>query len=163
MHGDRFAFAGAERPAPVEASGLAAEIVVETAERRAFIDVTPQVGERVLAARVQTGVAHVHSCHTTTGLVLNENEPLLLQDLRRALERLSPQGMSYAHDDIARRGCPPEEPRNGAAHCCALLLPSSQCLPIRGGRLALGRWQSLFLVELDGPRRRTLRLTVTGR
>jgi len=162
MSRDLFAFARAERRPPAEADGLAAEIVVTTPERLAFIDVTAHVGERVSASGVSTGVAHVHSCHTTTGLVLNENEPLLLEDLRRALERLSPPGLSYAHDDIARRGCPPEEPRNGAAHCCALLLPSSQCLPIRGGRLALGRWQSLFLVELDGPRRRTLRLTVTG-
>ena len=163
MSTDLFAFAEAERSLEAEAGGLAAEMLVATPERLAFIDVTAQVAERVRASSVRTGVVHVHSCHTTTGLVLNENEPLLLEDLRRTLERLSPPGLSYAHDDIARRGCPPEEPRNGAAHCCALLLPSSQCLPIRGGRLALGRWQSLFLVELDGPRRRTLRLTVTGR
>lgn len=140
-----------------------AELAVRTSERFAFVDLTTQVAEAVLAAGVGTGVAHVHTCHTTTGLVLNENEPLLLGDLRRTLERLVPEHAAYAHDDIGRRGCPPEEPRNGAAHCRALLLPSSQCLPIRHGRLALGRWQSLFLVELDGPRQRMLRLTVTGR
>ena len=163
MSRDLFAFAGAERQPQAEADSLTDEIVVTTPEHLALIDVTARVAMRVRATGVRTGVAHVHSCHTTTGLVLNENEPLLLEDLRRTLERLSPPGLSYAHDDIARRGCPPEEPRNGAAHCSALLLPSSQCLPVRSGRLALGRWQSLFLVELDGPRRRTLRLTVNGR
>lgn len=162
MHGDRRAFV-AEQAVHAEASAFLAEIDVQTSASFAFVDLTSQVAERVLASGVRTGVAHVHTCHTTTGLVLNENEPLLLSDLQRLLERLSPEALGYAHDDIARRGCPPEEPKNGAAHCRALLLPSSQCLPIRHGRLALGRWQSLFLVELDGPRRRMLRLTVTGR
>lgn len=152
-----------EPGARAEASAFLAEIDVQTSESIAFVDLTSEVAARVLASGVRTGVAHVHTCHTTTGLVLNENEPLLLSDLRRLLERLSPGALGYAHDDIARRGCPPEEPKNGAAHCRALLLPSSQCLPIRHGRLALGRWQSLFLVELDGPRRRMLRVTLTGR
>lgn len=147
----------------VEGFGFAAEIAALTPKKLAFVDLTAVVAERVLAAGVKTGVAHVHTCHTTTGLVLNENEPLLLEDLRRTLERLAPDGGFYGHDDIVRRGAPPDEPRNGAAHCRALLLPSSQCLPVRHGRLTLGRWQSLLLVELDGPRSRTLRLTVTGR
>lgn len=163
MHGDRFAFAGLGLRPDAEAPALTAEIVLHTSQRFAFVDLTAEIAERVIAAGVRTGVAHVHTSHTTTALVLNENEPLLLQDLRRTLERLVPDRAPYAHDDIARRRCPPDEPRNGAAHCRALLLPSSQCLPIQKGRLALGCWQSLLLVELDGPRRRTLRLTVTGR
>lgn len=162
MHGDRLAFLVAQA-AHAEAFAFGAELAVQTLESFAFVDLTAEVAERVLASGVRTGVAHVHTCHTTTGLVVNENEPLLLSDLRRLLERLCPEALAYAHDDIARRGCPPEEPRNGAAHCRALLLPSSQCLPIRHGRLELGRWQSLFLVELDGPRQRMVRLTVTGR
>jgi secondary thiamine-phosphate synthase enzyme len=149
--------------ARTEGFGFEAELVVETLERFVFVDLTPEVARRVRASAVRTGVAHLHTSHTTTGLVVNENERLLLLDLRKTLERLAPDDATYAHDDIERRGAPPDEPRNGAAHCRALLLPSSQCLPIRHGRLALGRWQSLFLVELDGPRRRTLRLTVTGR
>jgi secondary thiamine-phosphate synthase enzyme len=149
--------------ATAEAFGFGTELEVETLDKFAFVDLTAEVALRVLSSGVRTGVGHVHTCHTTTGLVLNENEPLLLGDLRRTLERLAPDGAFYAHDDIDRRGAPADEPRNGAAHCRALLLPSSQCLPIRHGRLTLGRWQSLFLVELDGPRRRTLRLSVTGR
>jgi secondary thiamine-phosphate synthase enzyme len=162
MRRDRFAIAATE-PRADAASTSGAEIVVQTLDRLAFVDLTAEVAARVIGAEVHTGVCHVSTCHTTTALVLNENEPLLLDDLRRMLEQLVPDGARYAHDDIARRSCPPDEPRNGAAHCRALLLPSSQCLPILKGRLGLGRWQSLFLVELDGPRRRTLRLTVTGR
>lgn len=161
---DRFAFVDRERRERAAAeAGWAVDMVVETDAPLALVDVTAEVDARVRAAGVVTGVIHVSSSHTTAGLVVNENEPLLLEDLVRALERLAPPGLVYAHDDIARRGCPADEPRNGAAHCRALLLPSTQCLPVRGGRLALGRWQSLFLVELDGPRRRRLRLTVTGR
>ena len=163
MPRDRFAFAGLGLRHDAEGPAVPAEMVLRTSQRFAIVDLTAEVAERVIAAGVRTGVAHVHTSHTTTALVLNEKEPLLLQDLRRTLERLVPDGTSYAHDDIVRRGAAPDEPRNGAAHCRALLLPSSQCLPIREGRLALGRWQSLFLVELDGPRRRTLRLTLTGR
>jgi secondary thiamine-phosphate synthase enzyme len=146
-----------------ESFGFEAELRLETPESFAFLDLTEEVALKVAASGVRTGVAHVHTSHTTTALVLNENEPLLLLDLRKTLERLAPDGAGYFHDDIARRGARPDEPKNGAAHCRALLLPSSQCLPVRHGRLTLGRWQSLFLVELDGPRRRTLHLSVTGR
>ena len=136
------------------------ELTVETRAPLDFVDLTDELASRVEAAGIRDGIAHLQTCHTTTALVLNENEPLLLSDLRRMLERLVPEHAAYDHDDVARRGCPPGEPRNGAAHCRALLLPSSQCVAIRHGRLALGRWQSLLLVELDGPRRRLLRLTL---
>jgi secondary thiamine-phosphate synthase enzyme len=147
---------------PVTACRTASELTVETRERVEFLDLTSELTSLVRDSGIQAGIAHVQTCHTTTGLVLNENEPLLLGDLRRLLERLAPERVGYAHDDLARRGCPPDEPLNGAAHCRALLLPSSQCIAIRHGRPALGRWQSLLLVELDGPRRRRLRLTLTA-
>jgi secondary thiamine-phosphate synthase enzyme len=159
MHGDRLRLLS-QAPQP-EAAAPAALFSVETRERLGFVDLTNELADRVRASGIDDGIAHVHTCHTTTALILNENEPLLLGDLRRLLERLVPEHAAYAHDDIVRRGCPPEEPRNGAAHCRALLLPSSQCIAIRHGRLALGRWQSLLFVELDGPRQRQLRLTLT--
>ena len=160
-----FATAPARLDAAREVGRLASpafELWIETEERFAFIDVTERVAKRVLASGVSSGVAHLQTRHTTTALVVNENEPLLLADLKALLERLVPDGPGYAHDDHARRGVPDDESRNGAAHCRALLLPTSQCLAVRDGRLALGRWQSVFLVEIDGPRRRSLLLTVTG-
>ena len=156
MHGNRLLASTVHpiRPEPLT------ELTVETRAPLEFVDLTDELASRVEASGIRDGIAHLQTCHTTTGLVLNENEPLLLSDLRRMLERLVPEHAAYDHDDVERRGCPPGEPRNGAAHCRALLLPSSQCVAIRHGRLALGRWQSLLFVELDGPRRRLLQLTL---
>jgi secondary thiamine-phosphate synthase enzyme len=156
MHGDRLLAPNVYPVTPQPSL----EITIRTRERLDFVDLTDELASRVEAAGIRNGIAHLQTCHTTTAVLLNENEPLLLGDLRRMLDRLVPEHAAYAHDDIHRRGCPPEEPRNGAAHCRAALLPSSQCVAIRHGRLALGRWQSLLLVELDGPRERQLRLTL---
>ena len=134
------------------------DLIVQTALRLEFVDLNRLLAERVRALGLRDGVLYLQTRHTTTGLVLNENEPLLLGDLQRTLERLVPERSDYAHDDIERRGMPKDEPRNAAAHCRALLLPASQCLIVRSGELQLGRWQSLFLVELDGPRRRSIAL-----
>jgi secondary thiamine-phosphate synthase enzyme len=101
--------------------------------------------------------------HTTAAVVVNENEPLLLADLRAALERVAPRHLSYRHDDFAQRAAvAPDEPANGHAHCQALFLRASETLALARGRACLGRWQRLFLVELDGPRTRTLSVTVLG-
>ena len=163
----------ATKPYPVEPEpGLRVTrdlVDLRTERRRQFIDLTDLVGERVRRSGLSEGIACIQTLHTTTALLLNENEPLLLEDLSRLLERLAPEDLDYAHDDIAlRRRHPlavppaPDEPPNGDAHCKAVLLPPSQTLTIVEGRLLLGRWQSLFLVELDGPRKRTLSILLLG-
>ena len=105
----------------------------------------------------------MYSHHTTAAIRINENEPLLLEDFRRLLERLAPVG-GYEHDDLARRrDVPPDEPLNGHAHSRHLLLSTSETLPVTGGRLDLGTWQSIFLVELCSPRVRRVTVQVMGR
>jgi secondary thiamine-phosphate synthase enzyme len=95
--------------------------------------------------------------------VVNENEPLLLGDFERLLDRLCPADAPYDHDDMARRSEAAEEERpNGASHCRCVLLGASQSLHVSGGVLQVGRWQRLLLVELDGPRSRTLSIVVLG-
>ena len=114
-------------------------------------------------AGIRVGLLNVSSAHTTTGIVVNEHEPLLLTDFEGCLERLVPRRTTYAHDDLVQReGVGPDEPRNGHAHCRALLLPSSAGLAVANGRLLLGRWQRVFLVELDGPRERELSVVLLG-
>jgi len=100
--------------------------------------------------------------HPTPALYVNENEPRLLEDLRRFLTRLAPPGVGYLHDDIELRDCPPDEPRNAHSHLAAILLNSTEVVPVAGGRLVLGTWQSLLLAELDGPRDRTVRVQLLG-
>lgn len=136
---------------------------VPTAHATQFVDITARLQDEVTAAGLRNGRLHLQSLHTTLGLTLNENEPLLMRDLEAALERLAPVGTAYEHDDLPRRsGIDPDEPRNGHAHCRALFLLPTCTVLVEHGRLVLGRWQSVFAVELDGPRQRQLALQLDG-
>jgi len=133
-----------------------------TSQRGEFVDVTDDIAAFIRRAGVRNGVVHVQSTHTTAAIRINENEPLLLDDFRRMLDRLAPVG-GYDHDDMARRpGVPEDEPINGHAHCQHLLLSSSESIQVRDGQMALGRWQRVFLIELDSPRDREILLQVVG-
>jgi isopentenyl-diphosphate delta-isomerase len=155
-------------PRLVDVSGVESRIHTETLSFATdgagqFTDVTDDVQRVVAAAGVREGQAHVYSNHTTAAIRINENEPLLLADFHRLLERLAPAG-GYEHDDMSRRqDVAPDEPMNGHAHCQHLLLSSSETLPVSGGRLVLGTWQRVFLVELCSGRRRHVTVQVTGR
>ncbi|HEX6488081.1 MAG TPA: secondary thiamine-phosphate synthase enzyme YjbQ [Candidatus Dormibacteraeota bacterium] len=128
-----------------------------------FVDVTSMLQDAVAAAGLRTGRLHIQSLHTTLAVTVNENEPLLLADFEALLDRLAPRNVDYLHDDFARRiDIPPDEPINGHAHCRQLLLQPSLTLLVEEGRLLLGRWQSVFAVELDGPRQRELALQLEG-
>ena len=128
-----------------------------------FLDVTEPVVEFLRGCGLSRGTVTVQSRHTTCAIVVNEHEPLLLEDFRRTLERAAPTLFGYAHDDLRRRtGVGPEERVNGHAHCRALLLPSSATLVVEDGLPCLGRWQRVFLVELDGPQRREIDLVAMG-
>ena len=96
---------------------------------------------------------------------IQEDEPLLLEDLRRFLSHLAPSDAAYGHNDfrVRTQHMHPDERPNGHAHCLQLLLGSSESVPVMDGELQLGEWQRLFLVELDGPRpRRELLVQVMG-
>ncbi len=139
-------------------------LTYRTAGPGQFIDITEDVEATLRASQVSEGMVHVFSRHTTAAIRVNENEPLLLGDFRRFLGELAPAGAAYEHDDMSRRqDVPPDEPRNGHAHLQQLLLGNSQTLPVVGGRLGLGRWQRLFLVELCSARERQVTVQVLGR
>ena len=128
-----------------------------------FVDITDRLQQTVAESGIDAGLLNVQTTHTTTAVVVNEGEPRLCDDFHAALARLAPLGVAYRHDDLARRpGVSPDEPRNGHAHCRALVLPTAVCLNIVHGRLSLGRWQRVFLVELDGPRDRELSIVAIG-
>jgi secondary thiamine-phosphate synthase enzyme len=137
---------------------------LRTEEPMQFIDLTAWVAHRVRRSGIGRGLVQIHVQHTTAAIVVNENEPLLLDDFKALLERLAPRNGAYAHDDLKRRrfNLVPDERSNGHAHARALLLGASKLLNVLDGRVELGRWQSIFLVELDGPRRRSISLTVMG-
>src|ERR1700674_4328866 len=142
---------------------IAKRLHFETTHPPELFDVTAKLRDEVRRAGLRIGRVHLQSLHTTVGLAVNENEPLLLRDFQNLLEKLAPRGAGYEHDDFARRiEIALDEPVNGHAHCRQLLLTGFATLLVEDGELVLGRWQSLFAVELDGPRQRELAIQLDG-
>jgi secondary thiamine-phosphate synthase enzyme len=129
-------------------------LVFETCQPIQFVDITDAVAELVRVAGLREGVANVFSRHTTAAVCIQEDEPLLLEDLREFLERSAPVQAHYRHNDFRVRTVHmhDDESPNGHAHCQQLMLGSSESVPVADGELLLGTWQRIFLVELDGPR-----------
>jgi secondary thiamine-phosphate synthase enzyme len=126
-----------------------------------FIDLTDRLAALVADFGIEQGALHVQTMHTTTGLLINEAEPLLLEDLAARLACWAPLDLPYAHDDLSRRSvniAGPRERRNGYAHCRAALLRSTETVMVEDGRLCLGRWQRVLFAEFDGPQRRDVQL-----
>jgi secondary thiamine-phosphate synthase enzyme len=149
---------------PVSACRHRTTIHVATTQATQFIDLTDRLERLVADADLRFGIVNVQTLHTTTAIIVNEHEPLLLADFQALLEAVAPAAARYQHDDVDARtvNVTDGERPNGQAHCRALLLPPSVCLNVAGGRLLLGRWQRVFLVELDGPRERDLSVVVFG-
>ena len=142
---------------------IGSRLQFETKHATEFVDMTDRLREEVRRSGLRMGRLHLQSLHTTVGLAINENEPLLLRDFERLLEKLAPAGAGYQHDDFARRfDVGLDEPANGHAHCRQLLLSGFMTLLVEDGELVVGRWQSVFAVELDGPRHRELALQLDG-
>ncbi len=126
---------------------------VRTHARLDVIDVTHQVAEVVRAAAVPEGVCTVFVRHATAAIVINENADAgFRKDLVDALVKLFPDGI-WEHDCVDD---------NGAAHLKAAMLGPSEAIPVRDGRLLLGTWQGIALVECDGPREREIVVDVRG-
>lgn len=165
---DRLARPG-DRAATAEPAGGSFRVcnevlTLQTGQAPHFIDITDRVAEVVARSGVVAGQVLAFSRHTTAAVRVQEAEPLLLEDIAECLERLAPKGRPYRHNDFRVRtvNLTDDESPNGHAHCRHLFLGASETVPIVGGQLALGRWQRLFLIELDHPRRRELHIQVLG-
>jgi len=134
----------------------------QTSGHLEFVDITDAVDEVVKRSGVQFGMVNIQSKHTTCAVLINENEPLLLEDFKRLLERLVPADEEYGHNDFSIRtvNMNPFEDKNGHSHCRALFLPTSQMVNIIDSNIDLGTWQRIFLVELDKPKDRTISVVV---
>jgi len=141
-----------------------ATIHVSTRRPTEFVDLTDRLERLVSDAGVRFGILNAQTLHTTTAIVVNEHEPLLLADFQALLEAAAPGDGRYTHDDTTVRtvNMTDAERPNGHAHCRALLLPSSARLNVTHGRLRLGQWQRVFFVELDGPRESDLSVLIVG-
>jgi len=127
-----------------------------------LVEITDQVEAAVAKTGITVGIACISSEHTTAGILVNEHEEGFFSDLKEALHRLAPKDLYYKHNDLRHRKAEPGEPLNGHSHILSSLIGASQTLPIVDGKLKLGTWQSIFLIELDSARFRRITVTVIG-
>jgi secondary thiamine-phosphate synthase enzyme len=127
------------------------EITVTTERRTQLIDITREVRE---ALDGQSGAAAlVYVPHTTAGVTINEHaDPMVARDFEMALERIVPESWVWQHIE--------EGEENAPSHPRASLMGPQVLVPFRDGELALGTWQGIFFCELDGPRTRSVYVTV---
>lgn len=116
-----------------------------------IIDITSQINQLIA---IEEGIVNIFSKHSTSAIVVNENESGLLEDFQFMLDDLISDKYSWRHDKIDN---------NASSHLKSFLLSSSETIPVSSSKLDLGTWQSVFFVELDGPRsNRTVSLTFIG-
>lgn len=133
-------------------------IELETTEPMQFIDITDCVSEAVAKSGVKSGMANVFTSHTTTAIKINERCDKLQKDMEQHLNRLAPREGDYLHnvDTIDGRS-------NAHSHLVSLMLNASESIPVVQGEVQMGDWQSVFFVELDGPRNsRLVTVSVMG-
>jgi secondary thiamine-phosphate synthase enzyme len=137
---------------------------LQTRSSSEFMDITPRIEKLVCLSGITDGFVNIQSRHTTAAIIINENEPLLLDDIKRVLERLAPRHEPYRHDDFSIRteNMTAHEKPNGHAHCKAMFLRTAEMLNIADGKLQLGQWQRIFLVELDCARAREISVLILG-
>jgi secondary thiamine-phosphate synthase enzyme len=123
------------------------KIQIRTNTSFELINISSEVNDFIRKNDISNGFILVYTRHTTTALLINENESGLLKDIKNALEKLIPEGAGYQHDKIDN---------NVHSHLRAVLLGNSLSIPIIDGNVDLGKWQSIIFVELDGPRNRSI-------
>lgn len=120
-------------------------LTLRSSLRRELIDITSEVQRFLGEAEVSNGVCIISVPHATAAIIANEHENGLMKDILAKIEDIFPKASRYAHNAIDD---------NADAHLAAAFLGHSRMFPVVDGRLARGTWQSIFLVELDGPRSR---------
>ncbi len=128
-----------------------------------FIDITDDVQHAIENSGIREGGVCVFLQHTTMGLIINHNEPMLLQDFMRVLYHFAPIDERYSHDLFELKKDNKSDGRsNGHSHCKAMLLGANVNIPIENGVMMLSERQSILAVEFDGSRERDVIVHVTG-
>jgi secondary thiamine-phosphate synthase enzyme len=123
------------------------QISVSTLDPIQVIDITADVEHALERAGIRDGLVTLISPHTTAHINLNEREEMLQRDMVKYLGDLVPQRGDYLHNRA-----PVDGRDNAHAHLMGLFMNATETIPICGGKLMLGGWQSVFFIELDGPR-----------
>lgn len=134
-------------------------VSLDSRERIQIFDLTDEVHAFVRESGVSEGMLSIASLHTTCAVFINEFQTALLADIRAFLERTVVRDAGWVHNDPVHSDC---DRSNADAHLRALLLGHTMTLQVSGKDIVLGQWQRVLVAELDGPRRRSIRLSVMG-
>ena len=143
-------------PSSVQATTIVSSLLSVQTQGRGFTDLTSEVAKFVAEAHAGEGALTLFIRHTSASLTIQENaDPSVLVDLTTALSRLAPENAPWTHDT--------EGPDDMPAHVKTMLTQTSLHVPVLGGRLALGTWQGIYLVEHRArPHRREIVLQFIG-
>ena len=126
------------------------QISVKTSARTQMIDITSQVRRVVEASKIQNGLVHIYSLHTTAAININENADLAVEiDILNTINRVIPWDDHFTHME-----------GNSAAHIKVSLFDPSEMIPLKNRALVLGTWQGIFFCEFDGPRSRRVNIKI---
>jgi secondary thiamine-phosphate synthase enzyme len=130
-----------------------------------FEDITDRVHEFVAQSGVKNGLVNIQTLHTTTAVIVNENEPYLIEDMKKNFREIAKKDIYYGHNDFSVRTvnmCGMDECKNGHSHVLASYLSANVTLNIVDGKVSFGQWQRIFFIELDHARDRKVQMLVMG-
>lgn len=118
---------------------------------QSFSDITNKIEEIVRNSEIQNGICAVFAVGSTSAILINEDEPMLLQDLKNSLEKVAPENEIYHHSE------------NANSHIKSVFIGNSQTIPIKKGKILLGTWQSIMVANFDvDEREREIVVTLIG-
>ncbi|MEM3531074.1 MAG: secondary thiamine-phosphate synthase enzyme YjbQ [Nitrososphaerales archaeon] len=129
------------------------EIEITTKSRTELIDISSYVEDHIRKSKIKNGFCLIYALHSTVAIIINEHEAGLMQDIINKVEKDFPKGAGWLHDRIDD---------NADAHLASAFIGPSRVFPVKDGRLIRGTWQNVFLLELDGPRKRKIILETLG-
>lgn len=125
----------------------------KTTNRVEIIDITHDINAALAESAIRKGLVNVYSKHSTSALFINENESGLLKDFMDLVESLVPNDVNYRHNHIDN---------NADSHLRSFLIGNNETIPFENASMSLGTWQSVFFLDLDGPRTRQVTVTIMG-
>jgi len=136
-----------------------ATLNLATNERVELRTITKEITDFVAQTPIREGIVQISSLHTTAGIMLNETQEALLDDMKAMFEQISPANAYYKHNDPQFSDCPR---RNADAHLRSIIVGNNLTIPIENGKMKLGVWQQIFFTEFDGPNNRKIHIQVMG-
>lgn len=126
---------------------------LKTNNRVQIMDITRSVDAALAESGLRKGLVNIYSKHSTSAIFINENESGLLEDYLNLIDKLVPTSDNYQHDHIDN---------NADSHLRSFIIGNNETVPFENGSMDLGTWQSVFFLDMDGPRNRKITITIMG-